>query len=124
MIKVTIWNEFVQEQLCEDTLKKFGFERMPENEKKRNFARTEEIRRVHPQGIHQTLKDLIEEEEEFKVCHIATLEMEECGLTEEVLDDTDVPGQEGMEEFSIFSRGMRQTGLILIHLFVRLFVMG
>ena len=90
MIKVTIWNEFVQEQLCEETLEKFGFEGMPEDEKKRNFARTEEIKKVHPHGIHQTLKELIEEDEEFKVCHIATLEMEECGLTETVLDDTDV----------------------------------
>ena len=36
MIKVTIWNEFVQEQLCEETLEKFGFEGMPEDEKKRN----------------------------------------------------------------------------------------
>lgn len=80
MIKVTIWNEFVQEQLCEETLEKFGFEGMPEDEKKRNFARTEEIKKVHPHGIHQTLKELIEEDEEFKVCHIATLEMEECGL--------------------------------------------
>ena len=24
------------------------------------------------------------------MCHIATLEMEECGLTKDVLDDTDV----------------------------------
>lgn len=34
MIKVTIWNEFVQEQLCEETLEKFGFEGMPEDEKR------------------------------------------------------------------------------------------
>lgn len=90
MIKVTIWNEFVQEQLSEETLEKFGMSGMPEEYKKKNFDRTEEIKKVHPNGIHQTLKDLIEEDEELQVCHIATLEMEECGLTEEVLDDTDV----------------------------------
>lgn len=90
MIKVTIWNEFVQEQLSEDTLDKFELSGMSEKDKERNFNRTKEIASVHPHGIHQTLKELIEEEEDLQVCHIATLEMEECGLTKEVLDDTDV----------------------------------
>jgi hypothetical protein len=48
-----------------------------------------EIKEVHPNGLHNTLKDLFEEEEDFQV-RVALLEEPECGLTEEVLDNTDV----------------------------------
>lgn len=44
---------------------------------------------MHPNGIHETLKAIFEEDEEICV-RTATLDMPECGLTTEVLDDTDV----------------------------------
>lgn len=66
MIKVTIWNEYVQEK------------------------DQPEIGKVHNGAIHNTLKALVEEEADLCVKHIGTLEMPECGLTEEVLQDTDV----------------------------------
>lgn len=71
MIKVTVWNEFVQE----------NDEKRPEN--------MNAIRKIHPNGIHETLKAIFEEDEELKV-RTVTLDMPECGLTKEVLDDTDV----------------------------------
>ena len=46
MIKVTIWNEFVQEQLCEETLEKFGFEGMPEDERNVPFYEKHGFRAV------------------------------------------------------------------------------
>lgn len=90
MIRVTIWNEFVQERLDQ---KEFAFTKSwtADEEGKRILTeRAQEIRAVHGTGIHETLKKLVEEDEEFVVKHIATLDMEECGLTKEVLDDTDV----------------------------------
>ena len=71
MIKVTVWNEFVQEN---------------ETDRLESVAA---IRAVHPNGIHETLKAILEEDDEF-VVRTATLDMPECGLTKEVLDDTDV----------------------------------
>lgn len=90
MIKVTIWNEHVEEQM--DT-KEFAFTReWLEHEGARQFVadKARRIREVHPDGIHGTLRSLVEEDEELVVRHIGTLEMEECGLPREVLDDTDV----------------------------------
>lgn len=90
MIRVTIWNEFVEEQAGE---KIFDFMRPwieHEGAREHMAERAREIREAHHGAIHDTLKALVEEEEELVVRHIATLEMEECGLTKEVLDDTDV----------------------------------
>lgn len=90
MIRVTIWNEYVEEQM---DVKEFEFTRgWLENPGAREFVadKARAIRAVHPNAIHGTLKELVEQDEELEVRHIATLEMEECGLTEEVLDDTDV----------------------------------
>ena len=64
-IKITVWNEFVHEK----------------NE--------ERVREIHPNGIHETIASFLRPEEDF-VVRTATLDMEECGLTQEVLDDTDV----------------------------------
>jgi len=64
-IKVTIWNEFVHE-------------------------RTEErCKEVYPDGIHAYLAEVLGKEEDF-IVRTATLDMPEHGLTQEVLDDTDV----------------------------------
>lgn len=124
MIKVTIWNEYVQEQL---DYKRFSFqsgwqcspadwEHIAENARR--------IRSIHPGGIHETLKALVQEDGDIQVRHIATLEMEQCGLTEEVLDDTDVliwwshiaqgevPDEIAARVQSHVQRGM---GLIVLH---------
>lgn len=90
MIHVTIWNEFVQEQL--DT-KRFPFQQSwhcTDEDWQRIAENARRIRQVHPQGIHETLKSVLEADPEIQVRHIATLEMDNCGLTEEILNDTDV----------------------------------
>ena len=89
MIRVTIWNEHVQEQLGERT---FDFQKdWPEESIRHMAERAAEIREAHEGGaLHDTIKKLAEECEDVIVKHIATLEMPECGLTEEVLEDTDV----------------------------------
>ena len=91
MIKVTVWNEFVQE----NGLKFARPELLESNEpravayRERMVANAEKIAKIHPQGIHNTLKGILEEDEEF-VVRTVTMDMPECGLTQEVLDDTDV----------------------------------
>lgn len=64
MIKVTVWNEFYHER---------------ENE---------EIKKIYPEGIHKTIADFLECDD--MTVRTATLLDEECGLTEDVLNDTDV----------------------------------
>ncbi len=64
-MNVTVWNENVHEK-------------------------TEpEVMKVHPNGIHGTVADIIREMPEAQV-RIATLDMPEIGLPQEVLDTTDV----------------------------------
>ena len=65
MTRVTVWNEFKHE---------------------RELA---EIRRVYPEGIHGCIAGFLKEEPDFMV-RTATFDMEEHGLTEEVLQKTDV----------------------------------
>ena len=65
MIKVTVWNEYCHE-------------------------RTEEaVRKIYPEGIHTAVAEFLGKEDDITV-RCATLLDEECGLTQEVLDDTDV----------------------------------
>lgn len=64
MLNVTIWNEYVHEK-------------------------DEKIAKVYPDGIHGAIKEKLSEFGEFNLT-VATLEMEECGLTDEVLGNTDV----------------------------------
>ena len=64
MIKVTIFNEF------------------------RHEKKKESIRAIYPDGIHGAIKSGIEDEQ--IVVRTVTLDDPECGLTQEVLDDTDV----------------------------------
>ncbi len=63
MIKVTVWNEFCHEQT------------------------DERIREVYPEGIHNQIKSFLKDEFDVKT---ATLYDEECGLSEDVLKNTDV----------------------------------
>lgn len=65
MIKVTIWNEFQFEKT------------LPASKE------------VYPDGIHNELKRQLSVNEDF-VIRTATLDDPECGLTDEVLNDTDV----------------------------------
>lgn len=89
MIKVTVWNEYVQEQMDVKAGELFPGDDAAKF-REEFIQRAKEIKAIHNGAIHNTLKALLEEDEEIEVRHIATLEMEECGLTKDVLDDTDV----------------------------------
>jgi len=65
MLRVTVWNENKHEQEYEG------------------------IRKVYPKGIHGCIKEFLGKEKDFAV-HTATFYEQEHGLTEEVLQNTDV----------------------------------
>ncbi len=65
MIRVTVWNEFFHEK------------------------HHESAKKVYPDGIHKVLADFLGKEEDFTV-RTATLDDPDCGITEEVLNETDV----------------------------------
>jgi trehalose utilization protein len=65
MIRVTVWNEYRHEQ------------------------NSEEIRAIYPDGIHAQIAKFLHEETDFEV-RTATLDEPECGLTQDVIDNTDV----------------------------------
>ena len=69
MIRVTIWNEYRQE--------------------KETGEYADQIRAVHPNGIHNTLKEVLGVHDEFQI-RTATMDMPSNGLTDEVLNETDV----------------------------------
>ena len=64
-IKVTVWNEFRHEK---------------ENDK---------VKAIYPQGMHVAIGEMLKNEGDFEVTY-ATLDDPEHGLTQEVLDNTDV----------------------------------
>lgn len=64
-IKVTVWNEF------------------------RHERENAEIARIYPEGIHGTIASYLKKQDDFQV-RTATLDEPEHGLTEDVLEDTDV----------------------------------
>ena len=64
MIKVTVWNEFQHEK------------------------KSERVQKIYPNGIHNAIADFLRSDD--IVVRTATLDDPECGLTEEVLQDTDV----------------------------------
>ena len=63
-VRVTVWNEFAHEKT------------------------DDRVKTVYPDGIHMALKRMLECDEVS--VRTATLDDEECGLTQEVLDETDV----------------------------------
>lgn len=65
MIKVTVWNEYIEETIYDHVAK------------------------IYPKGIHECLKDFLSENEDIKV-RCVTLSMLDQGLSEEILKDTDV----------------------------------
>lgn len=64
MISVTVWNEFIHEK------------------------ESEEVKRIYPNGIHEVIADFLRCDDISVRC--ATLDDEECGLTQDVVDSTDV----------------------------------
>jgi trehalose utilization protein len=98
VVKVTIWNEFLHENLHE------------------------EVRSVYPDGIHKALADGIGTDG-FEV-RIATLDQPEHGLTEDILANTDVlvwwghMGHDKVEDYivdRVHARVMNGMGLIVLH---------
>lgn len=64
MLHVTVWNEFKHEK------------------------RSEAVAKIYPNGIHQAIADFLQcDEVEVRT---ATLDMPDCGLSQDVLDTTDV----------------------------------
>ncbi len=64
MIKVTVWNEFLHEKF------------------------DDAVKNVYPEGIHNAIADFLRCDD--ITVRTATLDDPECGLTKEVIDDTDV----------------------------------
>lgn len=64
MLNITIWNEYVHEKT------------------------EEKVRNIYPNGIHNAIKDFLQCDE-YNIT-TATLDDPECGLTQEVVDNTDV----------------------------------
>ncbi len=65
MIRVLVWNEYYHER------------------------HKEHVAQIYPKGIHGAIADFLGKEEDI-VVKTATLEDENCGITQEILDETDV----------------------------------
>ena len=90
MIRVTVWYENVQESgIFPEGMRKD----MPAENAARFQGFLEEssrrIRAQYPDGVMGTLAEYLENEEDIDVTYV-TLQMPECGLTQELLDRTDV----------------------------------
>lgn len=103
-LNLTIWNEYRQErEECDEY--------------------TEDAAEVYPDGIHEAIAKHFRKKEEFKV-HTATLDEPEHGLTEKVLEETDVLvwwGHMAHDEVSdevvdkVQKRVLNGMGLIVLH---------
>ena len=98
-LKVTVWNEFVHER------------------------EQEEVAKIYPQGIHNAIKSMLDTEADFQV-RTATLDQPEHGLTQEVLDNTDVLlwwGHMAHHKVAdeivdrVYKRVLEGMGLIVLH---------
>lgn len=65
MIRVLVWNEFRHEKT------------------------DDKVRAIYPNGIHEAIAEFLRKEEDFEV-KTAYLDQENCGITKEILDKTDV----------------------------------
>ena len=65
MIRVLVWNEFRHEKT------------------------SEKVQAVYPNGIHEAIAEFLGKEEDIEV-KTAYLDQENCGITKEILDETDV----------------------------------
>ncbi len=98
-IRVTVWNEY------------------------RHEKREERIAKIYPEGIHNAIAGYLKEEPDFEV-RTATLDQPEHGLTDEVLENTDVliwwghmAHREVKDEIveKIYYRVLKGMGLIALH---------
>lgn len=98
-INVTVWNEF------------------------RHEKNNEKVKEVYPDGIHMALKSYLDKYDDFEV-QTATLDEPEHGLTDEVLNNTDVLlwwGHAAHEEVKdeivqkVHERVLKGMGLIVLH---------
>ncbi len=98
-IKVTVWNEFRHEKIHE------------------------EVARVYPNGIHNAIGDFLRKQPGLEV-KTATLDEPEHGLTQEILDNTDVLiwwGHMAHNEVNddivgrVYNRVLNGMGLIVLH---------
>ncbi len=98
-LRITVWNEYRHEKI------------------------NEEVKRIYPQGIHNTIADIFRGNEEYEI-RTAALDEPEHGLTSEVLDQTDILfwwGHAAHEEVRddivdrICSRVLSGMGLVLLH---------
>lgn len=90
MIRVTIYNEYLHEQMSE---RKFSFMEdwdLSESDQIKVMQKAKKVQNIHRGGIHLTLSELLMKEQGVQINHVAMLEQPECGLTEEVLSATDV----------------------------------
>lgn len=97
MTQVTVWNEY------------------------RHEREEEEVAEIYPDGIHTTIADALEGDYDVRT---ATLDQSEHGLTEDVLESTDVLlwwGHEAHDEVSeevvdrVHDRVLEGMGLIVLH---------
>lgn len=98
-IRVTVWNEFRHEKIHE------------------------EVARVYPNGIHNAIAEYLKKQPDIEV-KTATLDDPEHGLTQEVLDNTDVLiwwGHMAHNEVKdevverVYNRVLNGMGLIVLH---------
>ncbi len=98
-VRITVWNEFYHEKT------------------------KEAVAQIYPKGIHGAIADFLSGEKDFLV-HTATLEESEHGLTEAVLNETDVLiwwGHARHAQVSdevaqrVCDRVLRGMGLIVLH---------
>ena len=99
MIRVTVWNEY------------------------RHEKSSPKVAAIYPHGMHETIAEFLRKQPDFEV-RTATLDEPEHGLTQEVLDNTDVLtwwGHMAHEEVSdeiverVHKRVMEGMGLIVLH---------
>ncbi len=99
-LNVTVWNEFVHE------------------------IKDDEVKAVYPDGIHSVIADFLKKCLAITNVRTATLREPEHGLTDEVLNDTDVMvwwGHMAHQEVSdeivekVYNRVMAGMGLIVLH---------
>jgi len=98
MINVTVWHENYQDK-------------------------QDNVKAVYPDGIHNCIADFLKTDEELNV-RIATLDMPECGLTDDVLETTDVMLWWGHVKHGdvpdeivakVHTRVLRGMGIIFLH---------
>lgn len=98
-MKITIWNEF------------------------RHEKSSEEIRALYPDGIHNCIANTLKAADPNFVIRTATLDEPECGLTDEVLNDTDVlfwwghmaHGEVPDAVVDSYKRVLAGMGLVVLH---------